>query len=155
MGTQQTDWERKGYVLVNGVLERIKDGTAANFRIDTTVIGQGVKNRRARVRPLHQEPDERVPLLGGVPGEEACWHEADQRFEIVFTVYSRRPCDWDGYDIKALQDFLIKAGIIPDDGWAALSGRVVSRKAETEAEEKTVIEITAVNKTPGPTQDRG
>lgn len=93
------------------------------------------------VRPVQPQPAQRVPLDAGPQGEEASWHDAARRFEIVFYVYSRRPCDWDGYDIKALQDFLITAGILPDDGWETLSGRVVSRKASTQAEEKTVIEI--------------
>jgi Holliday junction resolvase RusA-like endonuclease len=78
------------------------------------------------------------------PREETRWHDAACRFEVVFTVFSVRPCDWDGYDIKALQDFLITAGIIPDDGWKTLSGRVVSRKAATKDEERTEIEITEI-----------
>lgn len=108
-----------------------------------------LKNYEARnhdkgLRAMQPKPDERLPLDTPVPREEACWHDASERFEIVFTVYSRRPCDWDGYDIKALQDFCVKAGIITGDGWKTLSGRVVSRKASTEGEEKTVIEITAL-----------
>jgi len=93
---------------------------------------------------MHPQPDERVPLDNTFEGKEACWYEAARRFEVVFTVYSRRPCDWDGYDIKALQDFLVTAGIIPDDGWRTLSGRVVSKKVSTEGEEKTTIEIMAL-----------
>lgn len=95
-----------------------------------------------RICAVQPKPDERLPLDDAGEGEKACWHDASERFEITFTVYSRRPCDWDGYDIKALQDFLCRAGIIPNDGWNTLSGRVYSRKAATEAEEKTIIEIT-------------
>ena len=93
------------------------------------------------LRPVQPQPVERVPLGASPQGEETRWYASARRFEIVFTVYSRHPCDWDGYDIKALQDFLIKAGIIPDDGWQTLSGRVVSRKAATQGEERTEIEI--------------
>lgn len=94
------------------------------------------------VRAVQSKPDERVPLGPLGEGEETRWHDAAKCFEIVFTVYSRRPCDWDGYDVKALQDFCVKAGILPSDGWNTLSGRVVSRKVATEGEEKTVVEIT-------------
>ena len=92
----------------------------------------------------HSKPDERVSLDGLGSGEEARWHESSERFEITFTVYAQRPADWDGWDIKALQDFCVKAGIITDDGWKTLSGRVYSRKVATEEEEKTVIEVTAL-----------
>ncbi len=96
------------------------------------------------LRPVQPKPDERLPLADPAQGKEESWHDAACRFEIVFTIYSVHPCDWDGYDIKALQDFLIKIGIVPDDGWKTLSGRVVSRKAATKAEEKTVISIMAL-----------
>lgn len=90
------------------------------------------------------KPDERLSLGNTSEGEEACWHDAAESFEVTFIVYSQRPCDYDGYDIKALQDFLVTAGIIPGDGWETLSGRVVSRKAATKEAERTVIEIEAI-----------
>ena len=93
------------------------------------------------LRPLQPKPVERLSLDAGPAGEKESWHDAARRFEIVFIIYSRRPCDWDGYDIKALQDFLITAGIIPDDGWKTLSGRVCTEKVTTEAEERTEIQI--------------
>jgi hypothetical protein len=95
------------------------------------------------LRAVQPQPVERLPLDPHPSGEETRWYDAARRFEIVLTVHSIRPCDWDGYDIKALQDFLIRAGILPDDGWKTLSGRVVSCKAATKDEEKTTIEITA------------
>lgn len=94
---------------------------------------------------VQPQPAKRVSLESIEAGEEACWHDVDAVFEIVFTIYSVRPCDWDGYDIKSLQDFLVSAGILPGDGWKTLSGRVYSRKAATKDEEKTVIEITALH----------
>lgn len=96
-----------------------------------------------RIRSEQPQPDERVSLVNSAEGEEACWHDAAESFEVRFIVYSQRPCDWDGYDIKALQDFLVTAGIIPGDGWKTLSGRVLSRQAATKEEERTVIEIYA------------
>jgi hypothetical protein len=106
--------------------------------------GQGQSRYyNSRVHSVQPESDERLSLDAGAQGEETRWYASARRFEIVFTVYSQRPCDWDGWDIKALQDFLCKAGILPDDGWKTLSGRVVSEKVATEGEEKTVITITA------------
>ena len=94
---------------------------------------------------VQPKPNERLPLDAIGSGEETCWYDAPCRFEIIFTVYSIRPCDWDGYDIKALQDFCVTAGILPHDGWKTLSGRVRSRKAETKEEERTVIAVQAFN----------
>ncbi len=102
------------------------------------------QDRNAGICAVQPESTQRMPLEDANEREEARWYDAATRFEIVFIVYSRRPCDWDGYDIKALQDFCCKIGVIPNDGWKTLSGRVVSRKAATEGEEKTEIEITAI-----------
>ena len=93
------------------------------------------------LRPAAPQPVERLPLDDTCRAEETDWHHGSKRFEITFTVYSFRPADYDGYDIKALQDFLVKAGIIKDDRWDILAGRIVSRKAATQAEEKTEIVI--------------
>ena len=105
---------------------------------------ENTDHHNSRLRPAAPKPVERLPLDDARGAEEAHWYDAAGRFEIVFTVYSVRPADYDGFDIKALQDFLVSAGIIPSDKWNVLSGRVVSRKAATEAEEKTVVEITAI-----------
>jgi hypothetical protein len=110
----------------------------------SSFLQRNADDLRPRLRTIQSKPDERLPLDNLAAPEEAGWYDAPCRFEIVFTVYSRNPCDWDGYDIKALQDFLITAGIIPGDGWKQLSGRVLSRKAATEAEERTEIQITAL-----------
>jgi hypothetical protein len=85
-----------------------------------------------------------MPLGGAGGAEETDWHDAARRFEIQFIVYSVRPADYDGYDIKALQDFLVTAGIIPADKWNTLSGGCVSRKAATQEQERTEIEIKAI-----------
>ena len=63
--------------------------------------------------------------------------------EIQFHVYSVRPVDYDGYDIKPLQDLLIRAAIIPDDKWNVLLGRTIPHKVQTVDEEKTEIVIEA------------
>lgn len=94
----------------------------------------GVTALPATVKEHHS----RKPLEAAVQREAP----SSERFEIVFTVYACRPCDWDNIHCKELQDMVVAAGIIPDDAWDTLSGRVVSKKAETKADEKTVIEIT-------------
>lgn len=97
-----------------------------------------------RLCPAAAKPVRRMPLDNEGESKEADWYFPAKRFEITFTVYSVRPADYDGLDIKFLQDFCVKAGIIPNDKWSVLSGRVVSRKAATEGEEKTIVEITAL-----------
>lgn len=99
------------------------------------------EDRRSGIRAVQSKPAKRLPLDPTPAREETRWYGSAVRFEIVFTVYALYPCDWDGYDIKALQDFCVHAGIIPNDGWKTLSGRVVSRKAATKEEERTEIEV--------------
>lgn len=64
------------------------------------------------------------------------------RVEIGIVVFSRRPCDWDNYFTKPLQDLLVTAGLLHADGWRHLGGRVSSRKVSTQGEERTEITIT-------------
>jgi len=103
-----------------------------------------IDNHSKGLCAVQSKSTERLPLEAVNEREEACWYAPASRFEITFTVYSVRPCDYDGYDIKALQDFCVTAGIIPDDNWRILSGRIVSCKAATKEQEKTVIEIKSV-----------
>lgn len=98
-------------------------------------------NPAARLSAVNQEPVERVPLVKPAARKEKGRVRPKRRFEITFTIHAVRPCDWDGWDCKYLQDWCVTAGLIPSDGWDVLSGRVLSRKVSTEVEEKTVIEI--------------
>src|SRR5689334_10569885 len=68
-------------------------------------------------------------LVGPSQGEDSCWYGPSKRFEVIFWVYSRRPADYDGYDIKWIQDALVRAKIIPDDKWNVLLGRTIPIKA--------------------------
>ena len=98
-----------------------------------------------RLRPAAGKPVERLPLAANCEAENPHWYAAARQFEIRFTVYSVRPADADGYSTKALQDFLVKAGILPDDRWdIVVESSIRSRKAATEGEEKTIVEITAL-----------
>jgi hypothetical protein len=95
-----------------------------------------------RIRSADAERNEGSPLVGAAAGEEACWHLPGGRFEITFTVFAVHPADWDNVSAKYLQDWIVKAGILPGDGWKTLSGRCLSRKAHSKEEERTEIEIT-------------
>lgn len=97
-----------------------------------------------RVSAADAKPHEGNALEQPASGEEARWHGTANRFEITYTIYSVRPADFDNYSCKYVQDFLVKAGILPNDGWRCLSGRVISRKAKTQAEERTEIEIRVI-----------
>lgn len=97
-----------------------------------------------RLPAQHQKQVERVPLVSPDTREEARWYGTAIRLEITFTMFACKPCDWDGWDIKRLQDWIAEAGLIPHDGWKALSGRVVSCKVHTSKEERTEIELKAL-----------
>jgi hypothetical protein len=73
-------------------------------------------------------------------------------FEIVFTIYSRRPCDYDNYHCKILQDLLVRSGLLPDDDWRTLQGRCISKKANNWEEERTEVEIRKLRYTAYETQ---
>ena len=79
----------------------------------------------------------------GVPLDSASKREGKvrRRAKILFTVYARRPLDWDNYRLKDLQDCIVKSGILDGDEWDVLEGSVVSAKAHKKEEERTVVEI--------------
>jgi hypothetical protein len=96
----------------------------------------------AALRPTDAQPDEGKPLVRRRPRKETSGESTAGRLRIRFTVYAVRPADWDGYDIKHLQDMLVRAEMLPDDNWRILSGEVRSEKVHSKEEEKTVVEIT-------------
>jgi hypothetical protein len=100
------------------------------------------ENRSDGLRADNSQPVKGNALERVAPREDSSRDGAVQRFRITFTVYAVRPADYDGYDIKHLQDWCVKAALIPDDNWRILEGSVISRKAHTKAEERTFIEIT-------------
>ena len=115
---------------------------AHNARVAAGKIKHETHHRNTGLCPAAPKPVGRMPLDGQSPAEKKNWYDAARRFEIRFVVYSVRPADWDGYDIKFCQDFLVKSGILPDDKWSVLFGGTTSRKAATEGEQKTIVEIT-------------
>ena len=70
--------------------------------------------------------------------------ESPVRLEICFRIYATRACDWDNYRTKDLQDALIIAGLLPDDNWRTLQGRVESHQVQTKAEERTEVSVVLV-----------
>ena len=83
------------------------------------------------------KPVKKRALERPAPREETCGY----RLEICFSIYSRRPLDWDNWRTKELQDLLIIIGAIPSDDWTTLKGRVESHKVHRAEEEKTVVTV--------------
>lgn len=102
------------------------------------------RDRTTGICSAHAKPVEGNALECPLPRKEKNSEGFTQRFSITFVVFSVRPCDWDGYHIKEIQDMLVHAGVLLSDDWTVLEGRVISRKAHSKAEEKTVIEITPI-----------
>lgn len=86
---------------------------------------------------IKSEPAKRPSLEHPVQGEA----KGSRRFKILFTVYARRPLDWDNYRFKELQDMLVHAGLIPDDKWNILNGCIESYKVHRKEEERTEVRI--------------
>lgn len=87
-----------------------------------------------------QKQPARKPLERVAQGKD----KSVPRFAIRFEIYSRRPCDWDNYWTKSIQDGLRQSGIIHDDSWDVLEGSVVSKKAHTDEEVGMVITLTQI-----------
>jgi hypothetical protein len=106
------------------------------------------KVRHSGLDTVRQELPQGRALVRLKPRKNKGHTEACGRFEITFHVFAMRPLDWDNCHIKELQDGLIKAGILPSDGYRALFGRVVSEKVYSEAEERTEVIISLVTNEP-------
>lgn len=64
------------------------------------------------------------------------------RRHITYRVFAQRPADFDGYDIKEIQDCLVQSGLLDGDDWNLLCGTVLSEKAYSKEDERTEIELT-------------
>ena len=95
------------------------------------------------LRPTKPERAQKLPLVSVGKRKETRSVGAQGRFRIRFRVFSIRPLDWDNYRLKDLQDLLCLTGLLPSDNWDVLEGSVVSEKAHSKAEERTVVEITS------------
>lgn len=103
-------------------------------------------NSHSELRPTKQKRTKRKSLDCSLQGKDS----RSTRFEICFTIYAHLPLDWDNYWIKCLQDCIIQAGFLYDDKWNVLQGRVVSKKAYSKEEEKTVVTIREIGEAYAP-----
>jgi len=87
------------------------------------------------------EPDSGQTLVSPAYGEAPSSTRTLQRAKITYIVRAIRPCDYDNWHIKFLQDCLIAAGILDDDNWQVLQGTVISEKADSAETEGTTIII--------------
>lgn len=116
--------------ITNAEYQAILERQAARAARKAGVGAQGVPAANAECDP--RQALERPVARKAADGK---------RFEILFTVYAVRPCDYDNYHCKVLQDCLVRAGFIPNDDWRTLQGRVISHKANNRQEERTEIVI--------------
>lgn len=89
-----------------------------------------------------QKQAARETLVSAPSGEAPCCAVSASGASVTFRVRSRRPCDWDNYSIKEIQDCLVESGLLSSDDWDKLRGNVESHKAITQEEEGTEIVIT-------------
>lgn len=126
--------------------DKFPNASAAFRRRNPHLFGAVPAAGAERIRADVPQPRPRRPLVSDATreaGSPEASAQCDQpcRFRVRFTVYACRPCDWDNYRTKPLQDCLVAAGFMPDDNWKILEGEVVSMKARSKAEQRTVIEL--------------
>jgi len=91
----------------------------------------------ARLPASDAKHSQRHPLERAIPREK----KSRARLKIRFRIFARRPCDWDGWHIKELQDMLVHAGILDGDDWDLLQGEVISEKVFSKDQERTEIDL--------------
>lgn len=116
-------------------------------QLKSTLVGKKMyENNSARLHAAESKHAEGVPLVRGIPAEEhglpGVAFNNVHRYRIHFAVWSMRPCDWDNFRCKYLQDGLVKLGLLPSDDWQVLEGSISSHKADCKEEERTEITIT-------------
>lgn len=100
-----------------------------------------IQRNADRVPANDPQPAQGRPLVGVHPRKAKSRMGAVERAQITLRVFARRPADWDAWHFKELIDCLVKAGILDDDRWDLLQGKIVSEKVFEKAEERTVITI--------------
>ena len=106
-----------------------------------STIRRNAEDRTAGVPPANAQSDGRVPLVRGKGRKKTGGRSTAGRVTIRFTIYAIRPADWDGWNIKQIQDGLRHASLLVNDDWHLLQGEVRSEKVQTIEEERTVIEL--------------
>ena len=126
-----------GYVMTDEELKRyFPNASASCIRRNQADAG--------RVCANHEKPTQGYALVSAAPrkgkGRKGAVLGAT-RCRIQFRVFSQRPADWDGYSVKEIQDCLVHAGLLDEDGWDILSGEVISEKAYSAESCRTEILI--------------
>ncbi len=85
--------------------------------------------------------EQQQPKRGSLDSPTKRKEQSTARFEITFEIYAVRPNDWDNVHVKEIQDSLIRAGILFDDNYKLLQGRIIAKKAHSKEEERTVITL--------------
>lgn len=96
---------------------------------------------RVGLRSPKPEHHEGLPLVPREKGARPRPPLSPKRLVLRLRVFSSRPCDWDNYRLKYLQDGLRHAGLLDGDEWNLLRGEVTSEKAYSGTEERTEITI--------------
>lgn len=132
LGEVQTEFQRTSDVMPRWTIEDL-----ANYERRKLAVSAA---RAPRLPTVHAEPVKGKPLDCQVSGEAA----GRARVKIRFSFYSRRPCDWDAYSVKELQDLLVHAGILDSDQWDSLQGEIISEKVQQKEEERTEITFESI-----------
>ena len=96
----------------------------------------------SRIRAAEPKRSQGLPLVSAPPRKAKGRSRIIRRYQVTYWVFAVRPCDWDNYSIKGLQDLLVTASLLPGDAWYQLYGTVISEKVQKAEDEKTVVEIT-------------
>ena len=142
METRTEAWTRKGYTLVNGVLERIDHGTAAN------VGGRKTKARKTDIQPDGAGPAAQLERHtgDGAVGALQIQELAGKRFLVRVTARRARLLDWDNLCEKYHVDLLRYAsGKVFGDSPATTTIEVCQEKVEAGGREEVRIEVFETN----------
>lgn len=105
------------------------------------------RNYRNSPRPAslpaeQPKPAQGQPLERPAPRKKPRRTGTARRARIRFTFYAVRPCDYDGYTVKELQDLCCYAGLLDGDKWDQLEcDGIRSEKVHSKEEERTEIVI--------------
>lgn len=102
-----------------------------------------LENRNSGSSVAFSEPDSRGQSQGSTQAEEV-GKEVDEscyRYRLVIHSYRTRLLDFSNMHSKAIEDTLVKAGIIPDDSPKYCDQPLVLETKVKPGEEKTIIEV--------------
>ena len=127
---------------LNDCNPRLRDRILEQLRLETAPapVWREADAGVPRLPPADPKPRQGTALVTLRKRKAASDKVDGKLYSIILTIYAVRPADYDGWDIKWLQDRIVEDGWLPDDNWRCLEGTVRSRKC-TRAEERTECEI--------------